>query len=295
MATRIVNIVPADDRVLRALNRYHYLTAKQLCQLLYKPGSLTYVQTKLKRLADAGYCQRLFLARASQYGSTPSVYTLARRGLNHLEEQGLAPARRFRPSEQTQRGYLFMSHTLAVNDFLIAAELLCQHIPQVTLQAMLHEQILKREPVYVQDQDGKKLPVIPDGWLDLRINLPAGRHGGSYQVCLSIEVDRGTEEQKKWRRKVQGLLIWSRGPYQERFHTSSLTVAVVATTGSKRMGDLLRWTETELQQPGNQDADLFRFTDLSPPEVKPEDLFLNPHWYRPFGAQAMPLLEGVSQ
>lgn len=277
-------VAPADDAILQALLRYYYLSSQQICRLLYSAGSLTYVQTKMKILAEAGLCQRLWLPRPAPRGSAPSVYTLGRRGLNHLRALGFDTAKRFRPSEHREHSYLFLSHTLAVNDVLIGAELLCRHAPRFGLAGLLHERDLKHRPVYVEHEDGKRIGVVPDAWLDLRVD-------GTYQVCLVLELDRGTEEQKAWRRKVHGLIAYANGPYQEAFQTTSLTVAVATTAGQKRLLDLIRWTERELEAMKEEDqGDLFVFTSLHPDLVAPSELFLARRWYQPLGADPVALL-----
>src|SRR5688572_12473774 len=95
-----------DEEVLQRLHRYHYLLSRQVCRLLYSRGSLTYVQGKLKRLTEGGYCQRIWMPKRGQYGSAPAVYTLARRGINHLRAAGIQVNRRYHPSEQEVRSYL---------------------------------------------------------------------------------------------------------------------------------------------------------------------------------------------
>lgn len=284
--TSVIN--PADNAILQDLFRYHYLIAAQVCRLRYSAGSLTLVQARLKRLSDLGYCQRLFLQRASQHGSAPSVYRLARRGLTFLAAQGFDTSGRYRPSER-QRSLLHLSHTLSVNDFLISLELLCRRHPPLILDTLRHEGDLKRHPSYVQYREGRKVAVIPDGWVDL--------HLGAEQVCLALELDQsGSVEQKRWRQRVGHLLLWTDGSYQKQFETTSLTIAVLALRGEKRRGELLRWTEAELSALGKEaQADLFRFTSLDPRVVSPEELFLLPCWCRPFEAQhPLPLLEGVA-
>src|SRR5262245_45002143 len=77
-----------DRLILGSLVRYHYLSSQQICRLCFKSGSLTYVQTKLKALTEGGYCQRIWLPKRGPRGSTPAVYTLARRGLNLLHAEG---------------------------------------------------------------------------------------------------------------------------------------------------------------------------------------------------------------
>ena len=102
-------IAPADDAVLKALLRFHYLASRQVCRLSYSPRSLTYVQSKLKRLTDLGYCQRIWLPRPAPHGSAPSLYTLARKGLNYLRAQGIDVPQRYHPSEQREHSYLAIS------------------------------------------------------------------------------------------------------------------------------------------------------------------------------------------
>lgn len=278
----------AEQRVLQILARYHYLTAQQLLRLAYASGSLSYVQAKLKHLSDAGYLERLFLPRPSRTGSAPLVYCPTRRTLALLERLGIEVPQRSRPSEARAHAYLFLLHTLAVNDVLIAAELLCREQPWLELAAMQHERTLKRRPVRVALEDGSSVGVIPDGWLDIRIR----ESSSEYQSCFALEVDRGTAEQRAWRRKVRALLAWSRGPYVEAFGTTSLTVAVVATPGERRCRELIRWTEAELNALGaHAEADLFRFSGQSAATLQPVEFFLAPQWYRAFDPRSQRLID----
>lgn len=287
--TKPLVIGPADNAILHVLFRYHYLTSQRICRLLYSPGSASLVRTRMKRLVDGGYCQPVFLPSRARGGSPPLVYTLARKGVQFLQEQEVAVDQRLRPSEQRELSYLFLTHTLAVNDFLIGAELLARQLPTVALHRMVHELDLKRQPVHVQLADGSKVAVIPDGWLDFRVTTPEGR----FQSCLALELDRGTVDQKRWRKKVAALLAYAKGPYEATFGTDTLTIAVVATPGAPRCTDLVRWTEAELTTRGEQhEADLFRFTAL-PPDAAPEELLLAPHWYRPFDKNPVSLLETI--
>jgi hypothetical protein len=150
---------------------------------------------------------------------------------------------------------------------------------------MLHESVLKRSPVFVDDYNGRRVGVVPDSWLDLRID-------GSEQMCLALELDRATVERRQWSRKAGALVAWGNSDlYAERFSTS-LTIIVVTTAGEKRRRDLLRWTESELTAVGAQDqADLFRFAAFDPAKIAPANIFLSPLWYRPFDAQPVALIE----
>ena len=276
---------PSDVTILAALTRYHYLSANQVLRLHYSKGSLTYVQSRLKRLSDLGYAQRLFLPRPEAHGSAPSVFRLTRKGINHLQEPGVEVVVRYRPSDHNRHSYLFLDHTLALNDFLIASELLVRASETISMAAMRHERELRQKPLYVE-LEAKRTAVIPDAWLDFRAN--------GLQACLWVELDMGTEEQKRWRKKVAALTCLASGPYEKAFNTTSMTVAVVSRAGEKRTRDLIRWTEAELESLGEKaQAGLFRVgTSLGSED--PESLFLEPRWYQPFSPHASPLLEGLA-
>ena len=273
---------PAKERVLRALRRYFYLTAIQVGLACgYSPRSITHVQTQLKELADLGYALRLFLPRPSQHGSAPSVYCLARRGLNHLRAEGLDVTARYRPSER-QETHLHLSHTLCLNDWLISIELACHRVSQIELAGLAHERQLKRRLASGREVgDGS---VVPDAWLDLRLR-------GTYQMPLVVELDRSTEEQRKWRRKVRLLVGWAHGAYRQAFGTDSITILVVTTGGERRLSTLLRWTEQELASLGREEAELFRLTTFTRERQVPEDIFFRPLWRVPFAEEAVCLLD----
>src|SRR5690348_16258767 len=94
----------ADEAILRALHRDHYLTSVQLCRLLYTPTSLTYVRDRLRPLVEAGIVQQSLIPTIT--GKPPAIFSLARRGFNYLAGHGLPLPGRFRPGE-AQAGYLY--------------------------------------------------------------------------------------------------------------------------------------------------------------------------------------------
>lgn len=275
-------VTAADVSVLEAVRRFHFLTAEQTTQALYGRGSLTYARARLKRLADAGYLQRLYLPRAMRGGSSAIVYTLTSNG-----HQACDPSNRLvrqkRPAEHQRHGSLFLDHTLAVNEVLIAAHRLAQQIPGIYIADCRHERDLRRHPTRVQLDRGQTITVIPDGYLDIRLHERV-------QMCFTLEVDRGTVEARAFRRKIAALLAFALGPYRSLFHTQSLTITFVVDGDERRLTNVVTWTERELQGSGKQrHADLFRFTRL-PAEIDPVRLFCTPRWFRPFHRQPLPLL-----
>jgi hypothetical protein len=60
--------------ILKTLAIFHRLTAEQLTRLLYKPGSLTFVQSHVKYLVDEGFVGGLIPPKQIRYGTTQYVY-----------------------------------------------------------------------------------------------------------------------------------------------------------------------------------------------------------------------------
>ncbi len=284
-------MTPAKGAILTALHRYFSLTARQVTRLLYAAGSLTRVQMLLKELADDGQCQRLFLPRPTPHGRVPAVYTLGRLGRTYLAALGMDGPTRLRPSAEREHKYLFLDHTLAVNDWLIAMELLSRRAPRITIRTMLHERTLRKMPIAVADADGRRAAVIPDGWLDLRVTLPEGTD----RYCVALEVDRGTAEQKAFRRKIAHWIAAGDGPYRDVFGTDLLAVAIVATPGEGRADELLRWIAAELAGLRREDAaELFLVTAVDAASVDPATLYCGPVWRQCDRETPVPLIEGVA-
>src|SRR3954452_24187780 len=226
-------IKEADQAILHALARFHYLTAKQASRLLYPKNTdsrARYTQKLFQRLTDADYVLRLRALPKPKYGQDPHVFTLARRGWDYLRGMGIATVPYYRPSEERRiaESSPFMKHRLATIDVLITADRLQWDMPQVTLLQLLTERELKRRALRVEllpgpySVDGviRRVAVIPDGWFQLSI-------AGELPYSIAIELDRGTEDQKVWREKVAAYVLWARGPYKEAFETDNLTIAVV--------------------------------------------------------------------
>lgn len=273
-----------DDAILAAVADLHFLTAQQVCRLQYSPGSLTYVRSRLKRLVDTGYLLAFPAPRPSIAGHSAWVYCLGHRGLRHLRGLGRDLGRRARPSEHRRHGDLFLLHTLAINDVLIAAQHLATAIDGCHLAAFRHERELKHTPMVVTTARNEQLSVIPDAWLDLRVH-------DREQVCVLLELDRGTEDQRPFRRKVRGLLAASHGAYQALFGTQSLTIAVATIAGPHRLHALRQWIEHELRSVHREaEGDLFRLTQLPDGALIGKDLFLSLCWSRPFDSRPAPLV-----
>lgn len=273
-----------DDKLLQAFGRYHYLTARQVTTLFYKPTSITTVQARLKKLSDNEYL--LPLALPTIRAKSPYVYTLAALGREYLKELGIElPMASFRPSREHVKGYQFFSHTLAVNDVLIAVEALSRVVSDVIVEEVLHDLALKHDPPYlsVGAQKGKKIAVVPDAWIDLRI-----KRGGSEnesRFCIWLELDQGTVSVKPLKKKVNDLVaLYEQGGYKARFGTNKVVFAFATTGGEPRATHLRKWIREELLEVvGDDKTKAWWFTRFTvcvlPSEINPRDLLLGKSWY----------------
>jgi hypothetical protein len=277
-----------DDRFLRAIYHYHMLKPEQLTRRYYSRGSLTFVKAHLKRLVDGSYLDAN--EQPTTRGRSPFYYTLASKGIRYLKEAGFEVNRYYRPSRKVE--YLpFLLHTFSVNDVLIAAELLAEDQPQLTLAEMQHELTLKQDPCKVPlrrerfgrdgDPSTHQVTIVPDGWLDFRYDR--GGAGSERRMCLWLEVDRGTIGKKEFKTKAAAIFaFYQSGAYSRRFGTNSLRVAFATTDGISRVNQMRAWLcdalGRELEKPGM--AARFVCTAL-PDEIDPRSLFLTPVWYIP--------------
>ena len=252
----LYNLTQADEAILHSFILYPYLTIDQVTRFHYRSGSATYVSTKLKTLAEQKYLFRPKRLSAT----TPYVYCLGSRGVRFLRRQGVDVL--FHPSEHETLSYPFLQHTLAVNEFLLAASLLPRAYPSITLFAIKHDLTLKCS----------LKRVIPDGWMDFR--------RGSLQQCIWLELDRGTMEQKRFKKKIADLLAFAMHGYEEAFATPSLTIAFATTAGETRLTNMVTWTQQELaEQRKQEEADLFRFATIPSGALDPTWLFLRANWH----------------
>jgi DNA-binding PadR family transcriptional regulator len=290
-------ITSADERLLTTIAAYHYLTADQVMRLWYSPTVITYVRERLKRLADADYLQRTYATRAVPVGRSKTVYRLGPKGIAYLQSADMIGEERYRPSEHRFHGELYLAHTLAINDVLIAAALVDRLVPEISLAGFRHDLDLRRAAERVEITQGSRrelLTVIPDGWLDFHLQVD----GRSERSPILLEVDRGTKAVRDFKRKLRALLAYiTGGTYQRVFGTKFVTVLFAVDVDAfthpqqpeRRVADILRWATEELKELKREKyGDLIVVGTLRrPPDLEPLDFFLSPRWSIP--SQGLPV------
>ena len=285
-------VTASHNGVLQAVYKYQLLTSVQLVRACgYSPNSLARIQRLTKQLVDTEYL--LSLPVPVVRGKAPLVYTLARKGLNYLKMAGFDVREYFRPSKEQEKSYLFLQHTLALNDVLIAASNLPTGVADYSLHSFTHERVLKRTPYKVTIWQGEReesVTVIPDAFL---LFVEQKRNGRQRSIPILLELDRNTTEQKHFRRNLRARITFIKQEgYKTLLGTNTVTFAyAVALGGMKRREELRSWARKELASTNEQRwlSNLFFFCDL-PDDLEPHKLFLAPCWFTPFGETPLSLL-----
>lgn len=266
-------------RLLLALAEFQYLTLDQATLAAgFSRGSRTWVSTALKALTDHHYTALRRLGNRAEGGSGRGYWILARRGIRYLEQvPGMQHLPRiangFDPETEDYR----IRHILAVNDVLIACKRFAAETEGVVLHDLVHDLYLARTPHLVHLGDGRQTNLSGDGWAELS--------AFDYRYHLWFEVDRGTEDARRWKQKVEAIVRHAETLGEQRIDV------VVTCPSAKRREELLRWTgEQAAAMERLAWADLFRITDRRPEEGNVWEWFTGPHFGRPFDEERLPLI-----
>jgi len=285
------------------------MTVSQVVKALgYSKNSLPTVRTRLASLEKKGYISSIYLP-TDRKGNFPKIFYLVSPALEYLRDEGYDVAHRFRPTEQKEKQYLFLKHTLAVNDVLIAAKQVEKQFPQVTLYEFRHERELKRDPekftitlYHETESDTEEAKVwkqeefyfVPDAFLDFRME----QENKTLRAAILLELDRDTTERRRFQEKIRGILTYLKSDrHVKRYKARKITVAFVTTGTQKRVEKMREWTRNELAKthdtwdygktfvftalPHKIDPDTQRELDELD-DIDPAQLFLSPVWEFPF-------------
>jgi len=277
-------VTPVHDLLLHDLNTLHRATAEQLTRLNYKMGMLTTVKARLKDLSD----NRYVLPLSHPSIRLPYMYALDRKGLNHLASQGVDVREYFRPSseEDSAKNFLFREHMLAISDILIHSLLFEKTEPSYRISSMLHERVFKNNPIkatYERNNREETRTIVPDAYLEF---VHTREPGKEETIPVMWELDRGTEDQKFFRRRIRAYSVFLRSrAFKTLFSIENITIAFATTKNHNRMKQMREWTRKELAASSEPLwlGQLFLFTSLPENigEIEPRQLFLDPIWYLP--------------
>jgi ATP-dependent protease HslVU (ClpYQ) ATPase subunit len=91
------------------------------------------------------------------------------------------------------------------------------------------------------------------------VTVADGRQG---RLPIVVEHDRGSEEQKYFRRRIRAYLHMLRNQgYKQLFGVNGITIAFTTSIGVERLKQIREWTARELEETGEtQYKHLFYFT-----------------------------------
>lgn len=275
-------------QICRGLYHLHMASAEQLCRLHHKMGSFKYVREMLRILSEHKYVQLDATPIKSLKDTlSPYFYALDKLGFEYLEAAGLDVYKPFRTSKEVDKAYIFVKHTLELNDIIISAALLKRSSQSCWLETFKHERELKRRP-YTATLQGGRFNLISDALLIFRQTRPDGRQR---RLPIVIEHDRGSEEENYFRRRIRAYTVMLRKEgYKELFGVGGITIAFTTSAGVERLKKMREWTARELEETGEtQYRNLFYFTLIQNP-IDPYQVWVNTTWLPVYENQPVSLL-----
>jgi len=248
--TNRVIIQPRDLKLLRTTALLRAVDREQ-ARAIGGFTSTTRVNATMLRLLKAGLLNRFFLGVGP--GTQKSIYTISPKGAALAK----VPYRRFRrKSNGLFSGDIFLEHQLLLNDIYLSLQ---KNGPSVTVQNW---------KTFEQPLLGSA--IIPDAYFELV--------RGEIVKPVFLEVDKGTESKKTWKKKAAGYLSFALSDaFQKHFNHSQFRVVVITTADPQ----LKRIQSAILEQTSK----VFWLTTFS--EIKALG-FLSAIWQRPSGKDKHP-------
>jgi hypothetical protein len=284
-----VQALTGAEKILAILAEFDYLTASQITRLCYAPTSLRFVRAKLNGLVAA----RFVLCLPGPSVTQPRVYTLTGTGYTYAATLGVETTKRVRPAEERNKAknLLFLKHTLAVSDVLIAAKLLSQTHPHIRLTQLYTERSLKRK-IAVSFADNRRCYIEPDASCEFLLTETWHTPPQTWQDFFHIEVYRHVPMEVRFKQKISGYVVSvDTGIHKALFKTEALSVAIICAATQQAML-LKRWTEEALIDMGRvAEGERFFFRSITDTAtINPAELFLTPVWEQAFSTAKTPLL-----
>jgi len=243
-----------DRRLLEELVILRVIDREQ-AKLVAGFGSTTRANTRLLALTRAGILRRFFTGTI--VGGRKGVYLLSAKG---AAVAGVSLDPRFSRLDSTVVGERFLEHRMRVNVVYLTVKF--HPIPQ----ARFGRWISFRVPL------SKSVALIPDGYFEVTT--------AAETFSLFLEVDLGTEPQKRWQRKLEAYLqLAISGDFQQLFGQTKFRVLVLANS-SRRLNRIRATIARRTDK-------IFRFGTF---DIVHPQTFWGPVWLGPQGETRVSLL-----
>jgi hypothetical protein len=207
-----IELTARDGAIVRGLARFGAARSVDLVRLFFSGIRHDTALARLRRLYDAGWVEARSTDRAQ-----PNLYTLGKLGRTWIRSQGLEAAR-------VPRGDL--THHLLIVRFWTGIAALCHTRADLRLLKFVPDWDARR------GQPGRLLTVVPDARVEIA-------RAGVDRLHFALEVDRGGERAREWRRKLEryassplfgevpvGLLVLSTGLERRRATLEQIIAAI---------------------------------------------------------------------
>jgi hypothetical protein len=252
---RRFRLTDRDYAILKALNRYRYLRTGQVQRLFFQEcHSVQMARRRLRNLSDPhyGYIQRIEPYIQIGHGSAETAWYLGRAGEEILRARG-ARLRRTPGGNSGRVKHEFLAHALAISEFRLLLELALQDVPAVDIERTIFDFELKERatkqvgvkahvlfdevfaPVGHEDETVSRYVVRPD----LLVLLRAASARQTHRQLYFIEIDRGTENLRRIRRKVIGYGLFLRQKRHQRFAPTEGFKVLIQTTSARRAKNVI--------------------------------------------------------
>lgn len=240
-----MKLTERDKKIILAIYEYRLMSAPQVEALFFqseKPrGRQTSCQRRLQLLFHHGYLDRLLMPVVLGEGRVPYVYVLDELGADLVSyELGVDRALiQWRP-QNNQISHPFVNHSLVVNDFRVAMNLLSQSgeflLKQWIGEAEFRTRALQNR-VPIRMRGARIIRNYPDGYFST-VSSPEKQ-----EAHFFLEMNQGTMSNKKWQDKIRAYREFrSRGLSEVHFGTRNFRLLTV-TTNKRRLQNLKRATE----------------------------------------------------
>lgn len=259
-----IQIRDRDYTILTALYEYGMLTTSQITILFF--GTHKRACVRLRDLFDAGMVHRIF--RPVVVGSAEIVYALGKEGVPRLAkylEVDRKSINEVRLRFEQPRS-LFLDHYLEINQFRVALSVGTEAVGY-KLKDWKYDGDLKikkagelPKAIRVKDPEkaGRTIPMVPDGFFTLVKPDNSTHH-------FFLEVDRGTMEPARFRRKMLGYAYYRMERiYRQHLGISGFRVLTITDRVSSLLDVTARINPQRLHP-------MYYFADIE--DIKPDNLF----------------------
>jgi hypothetical protein len=234
-----------DLQIMHAVARYKFMRAEDICRLLFRPASLSYVRARLSRLClGRDRAHRAYLCRfsvPSLKSGRPKAYCLGILGRHIIASDGIPLSASYRPGQTLS--YSHLAHALTLSTLAVSAQ---RMTPGYTVTQLRLSYDIGRDPPTVEvKRDGKRVrvPVIPDGFAVFT------RDRDRERFPTWIEVDRGSVPQARIKEGLRlRLRLLANGGYTAWCGLQSVCLLYVTTAGRARRQSLARWAQEVLTE-----------------------------------------------